>query len=292
MKAFLFIIIIFFTLTNCKNRKPTEDEYIKRGNEKIETESSNQGGYVSLDVYKEAIADYNRAIEINDTNIVAFLNRGYAKALLGVKYPDTNEARNNYLIDAIADLNYAIKIDSKYVHSYYFRGNTKFDLKDYRGSISDYDKVLKMDSNYIRAYINRSLAKYYLKDYIGAIYDCTKALEIKNYIYYHVFENLFPLTVKYGPIRVYTTQGKEFNYKGDIYERRSLVKIEIRDYNGAINDYTQAIETKDGYERNYYMARGLAKIILNQKDSGCLDLSKAGELGARGAYDSIKKYCQ
>jgi hypothetical protein len=37
--------------------------------------------------------------------------------------------------------------------------------------------------------------------------------------------------------------------------------------------------------------RGLSKIILGQKDSGCLDLSKAGELGYDRAYEAIEKYC-
>jgi len=30
---------------------------------------------------------------------------------------------------------------------------------------------------------------------------------------------------------------------------------------------------------------------LGQKDSGCLDLSKAGELGKFEGYEAIKKYC-
>jgi len=36
---------------------------------------------------------------------------------------------------------------------------------------------------------------------------------------------------------------------------------------------------------------GLSKILLGQKDSGCLDLSKAGELGYAEAHETIKKYC-
>ena len=41
-----------------------------------------------------------------------------------------------------------------------------------------------------------------------------------------------------------------------------------------------------------YWNRGLAKIKLGQIDSGCLDFSKAGELGHSEAYNSIKKYCK
>ena len=65
----------------------------------------------------------------------------------------------------------------------------------------------------------------------------------------------------------------------------------MKDYNGAIKDYNLAIEINPKFSRAYYH-RGLTKLILDQKDSGCLDLSKASELGDAEAYDAIKKYCQ
>ncbi len=40
-----------------------------------------------------------------------------------------------------------------------------------------------------------------------------------------------------------------------------------------------------------YYGGGVSKIYINQKDSGCLDLSKAGEMGYTDAYDTIKEYC-
>jgi len=40
-----------------------------------------------------------------------------------------------------------------------------------------------------------------------------------------------------------------------------------------------------------YHDRGIAKISLGQKDKGCLDLSKAGELGNAKAYKAIKALC-
>ncbi|MDA2919073.1 tetratricopeptide repeat protein [Desulfobacterota bacterium AH_259_B03_O07] len=62
------------------------------------------------------------------------------------------------------------------------------------------------------------------------------------------------------------------------------------DYRGAIKDYTKAIEINPKDAEVYY-GRGLTKLYLGQKDSGCLDLSKAGELGYFKAYDFIKQYC-
>jgi hypothetical protein len=41
-----------------------------------------------------------------------------------------------------------------------------------------------------------------------------------------------------------------------------------------------------------YFNRGLLRLQLNQKESGCLDLSNAGELGYAKAYDVINTHCQ
>jgi len=40
-----------------------------------------------------------------------------------------------------------------------------------------------------------------------------------------------------------------------------------------------------------YFIRGSAKINSDQRNSGCLDLSKAGELGYFEAYQYIKEFC-
>jgi tetratricopeptide (TPR) repeat protein len=62
-------------------------------------------------------------------------------------------------------------------------------------------------------------------------------------------------------------------------------------YRGAIADYNKAIEIDPNY-KDAYFSRAIAKIISNQKDSGCLDFSKAGELGMEEAYDAIQKFCK
>lgn len=57
-----------------------------------------------------------------------------------------------------------------------------------------------------------------------------------------------------------------------------------------MQDYNKAIELEPNLA-SAYGSRGVAKIINGQKDSGCIDLSKAGEMGAYQAYDFRRKYC-
>lgn len=58
----------------------------------------------------------------------------------------------------------------------------------------------------------------------------------------------------------------------------------------AIQCYTKAIEEYPNLADAYYN-RGLIQIYLKDTNKGCLDISKAGELGIRDAYATLKKYC-
>ena len=74
------------------------------------------------------------------------------------------------------------------------------------------------------------------------------------------------------------------------YFERGNSKYDLQDYQGAIADYSKAIQL-DPNDSDAYYNRGLSKLELNQKDSACLDWSKAGELGDGDAYDLIKEHC-
>ena len=67
--------------------------------------------------------------------------------------------------------------------------------------------------------------------------------------------------------------------------------MKLGDNRGAIEDNNKAIELNPDYALAY-LNRGAAKYNLGDKNGGCLDFSKAGELGYEDAYDLIKKYCQ
>jgi len=80
------------------------------------------------------------------------------------------------------------------------------------------------------------------------------------------------------------------NYNVDFYFYRGDSRSKIRDYTSAIEDYTMVLEFNKNSSKAYY-SRGLAKIFSGQRAAGCLDLSKAGELGMKEAYDTIKQFC-
>jgi len=76
----------------------------------------------------------------------------------------------------------------------------------------------------------------------------------------------------------------------DTYFDSGKEKYDNKDYKGAIEDFNKAIELNPNDADAYYN-RGDAKILLGQKDDGCLDYSKAAKLGYFQAYEQIKRYC-
>ena len=58
----------------------------------------------------------------------------------------------------------------------------------------------------------------------------------------------------------------------------------------AIDSYDKAIRLYP-WMADAYFNRGLVLIYLKDKEKGCIDLSRAGELGAAGAYGVIARYC-
>ena len=112
------------------------DAYYNRGAAKIEKGD--------LD---GAIADYNRAIELNPKDARAYYNRGIAKRAKGD------------LDGAIADFSRAIELDPKYAIAYNNRGIAKDDKGDLDGAIADYNRAIELDPKLAIAYNNRGNAE-------------------------------------------------------------------------------------------------------------------------------------
>jgi len=208
---------------------------------------------------KGEIADYNKAIEIDPKNNYPYRNRAV------VKYIDGDYQ------EAIADYTKAIKIYNKIPGDYFGRGLAKQQIKDYEGAIADYSQAIKIGPSAL-AYNQRGMVRYYKNDFKGAIIDYTKAIKFtpKDEVVYY----------------------NRANVKDEvIYYNRAKTREEILDYSEAFADCNKAIEINPKYA-DAYIERGILKNKLGQKDSGCLDLRKAEELGSSYVTDAIKKYCQ
>jgi tetratricopeptide (TPR) repeat protein len=113
--------------------------------------------------FKEALADYDRALLIEGKNPEIWLNRGVAKEKL------------NDLDGAYTDYTSAIAVDERYVKAWLNRGNVLQKMGRSKDAVEDYSVAIAYASDYGAAYYNRAIAKERLRQKAEACEDLKAA---------------------------------------------------------------------------------------------------------------------
>lgn len=162
-------------------------------------------------------------------------------------------------VEALVNLNRAIELDPNHSAAYYLRGNIKDNFEDRHGAMKDYNMAIEKNPKFADALFARGNVKMKLQDYYGAIDDFTAVIAInENFV--------------------------------EAYFSRGRAKQFLQAYQDAINDCTKIIQINPKNSDAYSM-RGILRIEFGDTKNGCLDLSKAGELGDLKAYELIKEKC-
>ena len=129
----------------------------------------NNRGVVKADLGQHfaAIMDYDKAIQLKPILADAYMNRGVAKAALDQHFA------------AISDYDKAIQLEPDDATAYNNRGVAKADLGQRFAAIMDYDKAIQLKPDYTEAYNNRGNTKAILGEYFAAIGDFDKAIQLK-----------------------------------------------------------------------------------------------------------------
>lgn len=139
------------------------------------------------------------------------------------------------------------------------RGVLRAEMIDFIASIQNNVQTLTMDDKgAIRARVSDQ--SNYTYDYSEAIDDMKQAAALVPdfpYLYFNL---------------------------GNLYCLSSQLISSIENYDKAIELYP--------YMGDAYFNRGLVLIYLKDKEKGCIDLSRAGELGVADSYSVISKYCE
>ncbi len=115
--------------------------------------------------FKAAIADYNKAIEEDNSNKDAYYNRGTCELAL-----------NDYK-SAVIDFNKTIKLDPKFASAYYNRATALISMKEYTRALPDLDKAIELDPNLTNAYTLRGQFRIKSGDKKGACDDFSIAMQ-------------------------------------------------------------------------------------------------------------------
>jgi tetratricopeptide (TPR) repeat protein len=179
----------------------------------------------------KALADYDKAIEIDPYTAQSFAARG----VLQFQLKEYNKA--------LADLDEAIRLDPYFAGNYINRGLVKYYLNDLRGAMADYDRVIEMDENNLIARFNRGLLRAQVADNNRAIKDFDKVIELqpdntmayinRAMLYAEIGDNLSAIR----DMDVVLEEHPDF-FSG--YYMRAEMKRQLNDLRGAERDFLTA----------------------------------------------------
>ena len=169
------------------------------------------------------------------------------------------------------------------------RGVSQSLIKQYTNAVNSYTEAIQLNPSNPFLYINRATTRAEMIDFISSIDNSYQTISIdsdpakrlhnsgtRTYSYDEAIEDMNKA------IKLYPELAEAY------YNRANLLAISGK-LPEAYDDYTRAIELNPNLGEAYYN-RGLVQIFMKDTRKGCLDLSKAGELGIAAAYDILRQF--
>ena len=266
---------------------------------------------------KEAMAAFQKSIELDSTYAKSYVFKGHL------------EFANELYEQALNSYENAVRYIKDDATLYQNLGTTYYKLRQHAEAIAAFNKSLKLDSHNIDAYIGRALVRAKRGSYKNAIRDLSQAVQLndesaKAYhergVCYGLLEqwdkaakdlkkaaDLNPdnaqtwekVGIAYHRLAEYKQAIQAFDQAinlddsqhTNVYQLRGDSKYKMKDFQGALSDYTAAIEKNPNFGIAYYR-RGLVYIVLEQRQSACQDFRRAYGLGVKKVSAMLQKYCQ
>jgi len=183
------------------------------------------------------------------------------------------------------------KIDKSQIHI--LQGIYTSMLKNFNEAITVLDETIQKDSTNFLAYFSRANIRSEMIDFM-------KQLDNETELY------LTPLNQNGVKSEILKSTEDYFDYNliiTDLLKAKKLspdfifcdynvgnTYLKMREYKNAIEYYNKVIAADSEFKEAYYN-RGLTYIYLKENENGCMDMSKAGELGIESAYQVIGRFC-
>jgi tetratricopeptide (TPR) repeat protein len=278
----VFSVLAFMHCADYKDHKSVSNRAAKLNNPA--GLSFRAGIWIDKGDTTAAMADMNKAIELNPKDANMFFARGRIKAKMNDHIGAEQDFSlaislnpglvNAYLARAVEkrflkkyesafrDMFTAVKYDSANPKVHTSLGNLFIAVGDYKNAIVGFSKAISLQPTYAEAYNNRAYAKVLSADYKGAIEDGKMALKIMNQK---------PSYITYNNIG---------------YAYRELNQLD-----SAFVYFNKAIAMNNNFAEGYF-ERGKANQKNNNITNACNDWNKANSLGYKDSTNLLNKYCK
>ena len=171
----------------------------------------------------------------------------------------------------------------------FMRGVSQSLIKQYTNAVNTFSEAIQLNPANPFLYINRATTRAEMIDFISSIDNSYQSITLdsdpskrlnssttRTYSYDEAIDDINKA------IKLYPEFAEAY------FNRANLMAISGK-LPEAYDDYTRAIELNANMGEAYYN-RGLVQILMKDTRKGCLDLSKAGELGIEMAYQTLKHF--
>ncbi|MDD5281221.1 MAG: tetratricopeptide repeat protein [Candidatus Omnitrophica bacterium] len=179
------IVVIFSVLTFRRNIVWKDEislwnDTIGKSPDKARPYNERGNAYADRGSYAKAIADFNKAVEIDAKvpfNIKNPLHSYSIRARIYYNRANTYQKMGDFE-QALSDYSRSIEINNKNAGSYNNRAIIYAKKNEYDQAVSDLSQAIKIDPNFILAYSNRAALYMERHKYPEAISDFSKAIQI------------------------------------------------------------------------------------------------------------------
>ncbi len=237
--------------------------------------------HVQFGNQKEALADYNKSLELDPDNAKTLSNRSSVKGMLG-DYEG-----------AFTDANRALEIWPDYENALNNRATAYFFKEDYQSALADYNKLIEIDSTKAELYRKRinvfektGQTQEILNDYLilnrlepGNYFNFAKAGEL----YYQLNENQKAIDYLTLAMQMKRKYYQALFMRGNAYYK-------LNEFQKALNDFSRFAEITG--EANAFYNMGMCNKMLGQTPEACKTWQKALDLGHKNAAIRMEENCR
>jgi tetratricopeptide (TPR) repeat protein len=269
-----------------------------REKEKAEAHLGSGKVFQAASKHKEALAEFQQAIQRDSSLIEATLLAAQVKHAIG----DYDGAIAGLQLVAVKKY----KLDTTYLllADAYFRKASRTvpsDENDYRATVMWCEKTIQLSPAYVEAYKLKTLAEFNLRDDARAMATVNTLVALDTIdIYFQVvratlkarlgntqsaqddLSNIISMeSQKEGPDKVGLSEA--YRSRGSIYRKHGRLLDALADFTGAI--------TLDSTDAMFYLGRGDVQLAMNHRHEACQDFTRAADLGEAVAYEYLKRFC-
>jgi len=242
------------------------------------TEDNKQLEYIDNQSFINALADLNKAIDLEPYNPDFYQSRG----ILYLNFRKYKEA----FLDFDQQLKYVGYL-SEELRAMCWKAKAKFRSKEIDASFRILEEALKMDSTNLHVLNDLSLQYMRLKEFEIARFYLNKAMAV-NSEDKMTFANMGYLALRSGKyeqaLKIYDSVIELYPEVGLLYNNRGFLKYKFDRFEDALKDVNYSIELAPA--NSYaYKNRALIYLSTNQKEKACEDLLYAKSLGYTLDYD-------